>query len=34
MGVFRANASLLHTIIYEIMVAERAACVRDRSSHR
>lgn len=33
MGVFRADASLLHTVIYEIVVAERAARVRDSSSH-
>lgn len=34
MGVFRANASLLHTAIHEVVVAERAARLRDRSSHR
>lgn len=34
MGVFRANASLLYTIVYEIVVAEWAACVRDRFSYR
>lgn len=34
MGVFGADASLLYTVVHEIVVAERAASVRDCSSHR
>jgi len=33
MGVFRTDASLLYTVVYEIVVAKWTARVRDHSSH-